>query len=103
MTPEGRVKKEVSKYLKDHGIYYFMPVQTGYGATTLDYLCCWRGRFVGIECKAGKNKLSARQTLVGEQIRAAGGHTFIVDDIIDSVPNQMERLFSERVFPNSRS
>ena len=64
MTPEGRVKQQVDKYLKDHGIYYFKPVQTGYGATTLDYLCCWNGRFVGIECKANGNDLTKRQRLI---------------------------------------
>jgi hypothetical protein len=91
MTPEGRVKKEVSKYLKDHGVYYFMPVQTGYGATTLDYLCCWRGHFVGIECKAGKGKPTPRQKLVMETICGAFGQCFVVDDK-SSVIYQMQRI-----------
>jgi hypothetical protein len=80
MTPEGRVKKEVSKYLKDHGIYYFMPVQTGYGATTLDYLCCWNGKFVAIECKAGKNMFTKRQDLISLRMADAGGLVFEVND-----------------------
>lgn len=100
-TPERMVKKQVSEWLDAHGIYYFMPVQTGFGRTTLDYLCCWKGRFVAIECKAGKNKPTPRQMLVAEQIRAAGGHTFFVNDTIDTVQAQMERLFSERAFPDS--
>jgi hypothetical protein len=44
-TPEGRVKRRVSQILKRaEKCYYFMPVQTGYGSPTLDYLGCSRGR-----------------------------------------------------------
>jgi hypothetical protein len=89
--PEHYVKKQVSKYLKDHSIYAFMPVQMGLGATTLDYLCCWRGHFVGIECKAGKGKLTNRQQWVMEAINEAGGKFFVVDDKT-AVNYQMQRI-----------
>jgi hypothetical protein len=56
-----------------------MPVQTGYGATTLDYLICWNGQFVGIECKAGRKKPTPRQLHVMEAINKSWGYTFIVD------------------------
>ncbi len=75
-TPEGRVKAEIKAWLKAQGAYFFFPVQTGYGATTLDILCCLNGRFVGIECKAGFNKLTNRQSRVINEIRAAGGIAF---------------------------
>ena len=93
MTPEGQVKQQVDKYLKDHGIYYFKPVQTGYGATTLDYLCCWNGRFVGIECKSLSGEVTARQRLVILQIVEAGGLAYVVRDYSSmTVQQQMEEI-----------
>ena len=41
-TPEGKVKEKVSKLLREYGVYYFMPVQTGYGPAGLDYHCVFR-------------------------------------------------------------
>jgi hypothetical protein len=63
----------------------------GLGATTLDYLCCWRGHFVAIECKAGKGKLTNRQKWVMEAINEAGGQCFVVDDKT-AVNYQMQRI-----------
>lgn len=73
-TPEGRVKDEIKRHLKALGAYWFMPVQSGFGASTLDFLVCLNGRFIGIETKrAGVHEPSARQKIVMEQIEAAGG------------------------------
>ncbi len=79
-TPEGKVKKKVSKLLKDMGAYYFMPVQAGYGSTTLDYLVCFHGEFIAIETKAPGKKMSARQELTAELIAEAGGVVFVISD-----------------------
>ena len=76
-TPEGRVKAALKKYL-GLGTYWFMPVQTGYGATSLDFLVCLHGKFVGYECKAPGKKLTPRQEHVARQIWAAGGSAFKV-------------------------
>lgn len=76
MTPEGRVKAKLKKILG--GAYQFWPVQTGYGAATVDVLACIVGRFWGIECKAPGKKPTPRQLTTMKQIRAAGGRTFWV-------------------------
>jgi len=55
-----------------------MPVQTGMGATSLDFLCCSLGEFVAYECKARGGKLTPRQQLVVRQINAAGGRVYLV-------------------------
>ena len=39
MTPEGRVKNAIKEVLDKFGVYYFMPVQTGFGAAGLDFHC----------------------------------------------------------------
>ena len=55
-----------------------MPVQTGMGATSLDFLACQLGEFVAYECKARGKKMTPRQELVARQINAAGGKVYLV-------------------------
>lgn len=78
-TPEGRVKKFVKKILDDLSIYYFMPATYGFGRSGVpDFVCCFDGLFVGIECKAGDNQPTALQERELTKIRTAGGLTFVV-------------------------
>lgn len=78
-TPEGKVKDKVKRLLKKYGCYYFMPVQTGYGASTLDILACAGGVFLSIETKAPGKKPTPRQELCIADIRLAGGVVFVCD------------------------
>ena len=79
MTPEGRVKAKLKKWLAKSGVYGFWPVQSGYGEATLDCLMCDMGKFYGIECKReGIRKPTPRQAAVMARIRAAGGVTYLV-------------------------
>ncbi len=74
MTPEKKIKDAVRAYLKEIGAYYFMPVQMGYGASTIDFLVCHKGRFYGIETKrAGVDKGTPRQECIMREIAEAGG------------------------------
>jgi hypothetical protein len=51
-----------------------------------DIVCCLRGNFIGIECKAGTNKPTPLQSKNLEDIQAAGGFAFIVnEDNIDAL------------------
>lgn len=79
-TPEGRVKKKVSTFLKSvEGIYYFMPVPSGYGESSLDYLGCYRGRFFAIETKKPGGKPTERQEKIIALIKRSGGAVFVID------------------------
>lgn len=82
MTPEGRVKAKVKKALDHLGpeCWRFMPVQSGYGTTALDFLLSVRGRFVAIETKAPGKKLTPLQESTKAAIEAAGGLVFVVWD-----------------------
>jgi hypothetical protein len=81
MTPEGYVKNKVREYLRSLGdVYYVMPVQTGYGVATLDFLICRRGAFIGLEAKAGHGKMTPRQTQIARYIEAAGGRALLVNE-----------------------
>lgn len=78
---EKDIKDAVRAYLKEIGAYYFMPVQTGYGAATLDFLICHKGTFYGVETKRpGKTTPSARQACVMSEIAHAGGGVCLEND-----------------------
>jgi hypothetical protein len=82
-TPEGRIKNKINKLLDsyDGRIYKHMPVPSGYGKATIDYLLCFDGLFIGVEAKAPGEKPTPRQNDVLADIRAAGGSTFVIDDV----------------------
>lgn len=80
-TPESKVKAAVVKMLKDNGVYYFFPVTGGYGrAGVPDIICCHKGRFIAIECKANGNKPTELQLREIHKIRKAGGIAFVIDE-----------------------
>ena len=76
--PEYKVKEKLKDHLRKQGAYWFMPVQTGYGGVTLDFLACFVGEFHAYECKARGKKMTPRQELVARQINAAGGKVYLV-------------------------
>lgn len=81
MTPEKKVKTKVTNILKEYGIYYFYPVTGGYGASGVpDIICCYNGRFLAIECKAGSNKTTALQDKNIRQIRECGGTALVINE-----------------------
>lgn len=80
-TPEGKIKRKLREKLRQlPNCYVFMPVPTGMGASTLDYLCCINGHFVAIETKAPHMVMTARQVVVATEITDAGGDVYMVDD-----------------------
>lgn len=80
-TPEKAVKAKVVAVLKDEDVYYFFPATHGYGRSGVpDIVACVNGLFVGIECKAGKNKPTALQVRELEAIRRAGGCALVVNE-----------------------
>ena len=80
-TPESKVKAKVKIILKNLGAYYVMPVTSGYGNSGApDFLVCYQGKFIGIECKAGKGKVTALQQKNLDQIDLAGGWTFVINE-----------------------
>tara|TARA_R110002167_G_scaffold15227_2_gene61008 strand:- start:116 stop:424 length:309 start_codon:yes stop_codon:yes gene_type:complete len=81
MTPEAKVKKQVTRQLDDMGAYYFYPVTGGYGRSGVpDIVGCYQGLFFGIECKAGKNKPTPLQDKNLKDIRKAGGMDMVINE-----------------------
>lgn len=97
MTPEGKVKKQVTAILKAHDAYYFSPVTGGFGRSGVpDIVVCYRGKFIGIECKAGKGQPTALQLKNLAQIREQGGIALVVNEnTIEGVQELMTLLKGE--------
>ncbi len=77
---EKVVKDRVKKLLKEHDCYYFMPVQSGYGSPSLDFLCCYEGKFFAVETKAPGKRLTARQENTKHVMEAHGATVFVVGE-----------------------
>lgn len=63
----------------------------GAPAGTSDIIACYRGRYIAIECKVGKNKSTDLQELFLEKVSEAGGMA-IVAYTIDFVKQSLEGL-----------
>jgi len=80
-TPEAKVKKQIRAILDAHGVYYAMPIGTGYGNSGVpDFLCCVHGKFLAIEAKAGKGKTTALQDAHIARIHTAGGVAVVINE-----------------------
>ena len=93
-TPESKVKAAVKKILDELDIYHFSPFQAGMGRAGIpDIICCYNGKFVGIECKAGKGKTTALQDRELNAIAAAGGYTFVARETnLEELREELECL-----------
>lgn len=95
-TAEGKVKDVVTKILKARGAYYFFPVTGGFGRSGVpDIVACYKGWFIGIECKSGSNTPTELQKLELSKIDKAEGITKVVNEntaphvssILDAIDN----------------
>jgi Holliday junction resolvase len=92
-TPESKVKAKVVKLLKQYGAYYFFPATHGFGRSGVpDVVCCVKGRFLAIECKAGANKPTPLQEREINAIRTARGIAMVVNE--DNI-NMVELILKE--------
>ncbi len=80
-TPEAKVKARIKAILKEHGVYYAMPIGSGYGNSGVpDFLCCVNGKFLAIEAKAGNNEPTALQHKNLSEIHRANGVAIVVNE-----------------------
>lgn len=102
MTPEGKVKKVVVAQLKPLGAYYFFPATGGYGKSGVpDIIVCYKGRFYGIECKAGSNKPTPLQIKNLQEINYAGGTSMLVNEVnMHAVADKLRGPELAQVNPN---
>lgn len=95
-TPESRVKEKVKKILKEFNVYHFMPIGGMYSKIGVpDIICCYKGRFIAIECKAGNNKPTALQERELRLIKESGGYALVVNE--DNIDDVRKLLDSEEM------
>jgi Holliday junction resolvase len=98
-TPEAAVKHAVVAALKARDIYHFFPATAGYGRSGVpDIICCIRGTFVAIECKADKKVPTALQEREMSRIRDSGGFALVanplmVDRVIEAIHDIMQGTY----------
>jgi Holliday junction resolvase len=82
MTPEAKVKKQVKKILDELECYYFFPATGGFGKSGVpDIVGCYKGHFIGIECKSGNNKPTLLQEKNLADIKLSGGSSLVVNEV----------------------
>lgn len=85
-TPEGILKTEICGYLDTIPELYYWRAQGGaYGTPGVpDIVCCFRGRWVGLEVKTCRGKVSEYQKTFKRHIEEAGGVYEIVRSVDDA-------------------
>lgn len=93
-TPEVLTKRRIRKLLDEFGVYYAMPIGTGYGNSGVpDFLCCYCGHFIAIEAKAPKGQTTALQESHLRRIKECGGIAMVVrDENMDELRSLLCRL-----------
>lgn len=78
---ERDVKDNVKLMCKQAGAYYAMPHGAGFGRQGIpDFLICYRGRFIGVETKYGRNTPSANQKRELLDIESANGQSLVINE-----------------------
>ena len=81
VTPEGKVKMFVRKFMKEHfpDHFYYSPMGGAFGKAGMpDHIYLWKGILVGIEIKADKGRLSSLQEETLKQMSAQGALCAVV-------------------------
>ena len=76
---------KIEIYLKTLPECFFWKEHGGqYGTAGIpDIIMCYKGHFIGLEAKVGKNQPTKLQTATIEQIRKAGGTAVVVRSVDD--------------------
>lgn len=81
VTPEGKVKMFVRKYMREHfpNHFYYSPMGGAFGKAGMpDHLYLWNGILIGIEIKADKGRLSELQSQTLKQMAEQGALCAVV-------------------------
>ena len=80
---EKDLVKKISDYLKTENDLFFWKEHGGmYGTAGIpDLIICYKGRFIGLECKVGRNTATALQQQTIRQILKAGGYAVVVKSV----------------------
>ena len=98
MTPESKIKKEITAYLDSLGerCWWTSIIPMGYGKRGVpDILVCYKGRFLALEVKADETKKpTAWQLREIDAIGQAGGNVCVVWSVAQ-VKSEIEEINKE--------
>jgi len=95
MTPEGRVKADIKKFLNSlPNCFWWMPPVNGYGTNGIpDFVGCYLGVFFAIEAKrpGGLSGVTALQQDKINRINQAHGYAIAADNV-EAVKAMFEQI-----------
>ena len=100
---ERDIVTAIRKYLASLGsdVFFWKEHGSVYGTNGVpDIICCYKGRFLGLECKRPGGRLTELQKRAIEQINRAGGVACRVESVED-VKRVIERVDLERSDTNA--
>ena len=100
---ERDIVAAIKRYLLTLGDAVFLWKEHGspYGCAGIpDIICCYKGRFIGLECKMPGDRLTELQKRAIEKINRAGGIACRVESVED-VKCVIERVDLERSDTNA--
>lgn len=84
--PEARLQRDIQYAIRDRGGFIFKVHGSEYMMAGLfDLIVCYRGRFIGLEVKMPRGRVTERQQYVADICRAAGGITAVVYSVADAL------------------
>ena len=100
---ERDIVTAIRKYLASLGsdVFFWKEHGSVYGTNGVpDIICCYKGRFLGLECKLPGGRLTELQKRAIEKINRAGGVACRVESVED-VKRVIERVDWERSDTNA--
>lgn len=100
---ERDIVTAIRKYLASLGsdVFFWKEHGSVYGTNGVpDIICCYKGRFLGLECKLPGGRLTKLQKRTIEKINRAGGVACRVESVED-VKRVIERVDLERSDTNA--
>lgn len=100
---ERDIVTAIKRYLASLGsdVFFWKEHGSVYGTNGVpDIICCYKGRFLGLECKLPGGRLTKLQKRTIEQINRAGGVACRVESVED-VKRVIERVDLERSDTNA--
>ena len=100
---ERDIVTAIRKYLASLGsdVFFWKEHGSVYGTNGVpDIICCYKGRFLGLECKLPGGRLTKLQKRTIEKINRAGGFACRVESVED-VKRVIERVDLERSDTNA--
>ena len=100
---ERDIVTAIKRYLASLGsdVFFWKEHGSVYGTNGVpDIICCYKGRFLGLECKLPGGRLTKIQKRTIEKINRAGGFACRVESVED-VKRVIERVDLERSDTNA--